>query len=58
MKALDFPGPLRGLVCKAFLAAMKSESLLFSATELAIIHTRQGIPVRTTPGDFGYNDAE
>jgi hypothetical protein len=49
MKALDLPGPLHTLVAKAFTAARQSESLLFSSTELAIIHTRQGVPVSTRP---------
>ena len=45
MKSLELPGALHTLVLKAFTAAKKSESLVFSHTELAIIHTRKGVPV-------------
>lgn len=47
MKALDLPAPLHTVVSKAFAAAKQSESLVFSSTELAVIHTRQGVPVWT-----------
>jgi sulfate adenylyltransferase (ADP) / ATP adenylyltransferase len=54
MKALDLPGPLHALVSKAFTAAKESESLIFSSTELAIIHTQQGVPVRLRSRHLAY----
>ena len=42
---LELPESLHVLVARHFQAAKQSKSLIFSATELALIRTGRGVPV-------------